>query len=167
MSLKRSFALVAGMALLGAVVHAETREEQIAKYQKTLQTSKNTQARVDAIHEIAKLGQLSAKLARPAVPDLMKVLNDKEAKVRAAAAHAIGQVDPEDKKEVVDALIKLVKEDKEDAVREGAAQGLGALGPDAKEAVPALREAAKKTTAKGAARVYQVAINDIIGKKKG
>ena len=96
---------------------------------------------------------------------LRKALKDKDVRVRGAAALALGQIDPEDKKAVVEDLIKLLKEDKDETVREGAASGLGALGSAAREAIPALRDARDKATGKRD-RIYTMAIQAIGGKKK-
>jgi HEAT repeat protein len=79
----------------------------------------------------------------PAVKDMMKALEDKDAGVRAAAAKAVGMIDP-DPKEGVPALVKLMKEDKQESVRLAAVQGLAAMGESARAAVKDLRELMQK-----------------------
>ena len=155
-----------GLALLASAARTEAApSDEAAKYHKQLQTSKDAKVRINALQELGRLGQLQAKLAAPAIPDIMKALKDGDPKVRSAAAITLGKIDPENKKEAVDALIGVLKNDKALAVREAAAQGLGQMGPDAREAVPALREAAKSAGKKDS-RIFQMAIREIQGKKK-
>src|SRR5262245_19798685 len=149
----------AGFAF-GRDARGETRS-----HLETFQTRKESKGRGEAVKEITELGQLSANFSKQAVPGLRKALKDKDVRVRAAAATAVGQIDPQDKKEVVDDLINLLKEDKDESVREGAASGLGALGPAAEDALPALREARDKATGKRD-RVYTAAMQAIGGRKK-
>jgi len=106
--------------------------------------SDDAKKRVEGLNGIAAIGKLKASLvADQAKPIMEMVKKDKDAKVRAAAAIAIGSIDPEGDM-VVDLLIEVLKEDADKDVRTGAAQGLGQLGPRAKKALPALKEAAAK-----------------------
>jgi len=157
-----SFVLLGGITLLAA----PTREEQDAiKYADTLKSSTNTKERVTALKELARLGRINVGLTKPAVPEIIKALEDKDPKVRAEAAHTIGAVDPVDKAVVVGKLVKMLKEEKDEAVREGVAMGLGAMGSSAKDGLGALRDAAKNAGKKDA-KTYQAAIMSITGKTK-
>jgi HEAT repeat protein len=125
--------------------------------------------RLKAAKDLGRLGWL----AREALPALVAALNDDDAKVREAAAQAIGQMGPESlptlagmlnhsdkyvRRHAVWALGKLgpiarsVLKDLCDSLRDadprtasGAAQALGQMGSDAAEAVPALAEAMRGT----------------------
>ncbi len=168
MSSKRIASLTLGFFLLGGItlLAAPTRQEaDAAKYSAMLKSTSKAGDKVSALTELGRLGQVSASLTKNAVPDIMKALDDKDAKVRAQAAHTIGLVDPENKSEVVSKLTKMLKEEKDEPVKEGAAMGLGAMGADAKDAVGALREAQAKAGKKGS-RAFQNAIMAITGKKK-
>ena len=157
------FALGAGISYLAA---APTREEaEVERYTKTLKTSKKTDERVTALKELGKYGAIQVSLVQPAIPEIVRALDDKEARVRAEAAHTIGKIDPENKKEIVEKLTRMLKEDKEESVRRGAAAGLAAMGGHSSSAVPALREAFQKAGKKDG-RPYQDAIMAITGKRK-
>jgi HEAT repeat protein len=80
-----------------------------------------------------------ARIGEPAVPALIETLNDRDPKVRAAAAMALARIGSQ-AKAAVPALIKALK-DKDPDVRREAARALGQMGPAAQEAVPALLEA--------------------------
>lgn len=166
MSSRRIISLSLGL-LLGCgitLLAAPTKEEQeVAKYAGTLKSG-SAKDKINALKELGKLGSISASLTKPVTSDIMKALDDKDAKVRAEAAHTIGKIDVENKKEVVDKLTKMLTDEKDDAVKHGAAMGLGAIGPDASSAVGALRDAQAKA-AKGD-QTYQLALQSITGKKK-
>ena len=168
MSRMRVLIALMSFGLLGiiSVVAAATKAEEVAKYLKEAQTSKDVKTRVRAINDVGELGALQAKLGEPAIPVFIKLLDDKDAKVRGAAAMNIGRLDLPDKKEVVEKLSKMLKDDASPQVREDVARGLAAIGPDAKDAAPALREALGKVKDKQDMRVYQDALMSIIGKKK-
>jgi HEAT repeat protein len=117
---------------------AETKEEQAKRYLADL-GSKDVKVRLTAMEELGKLGQIRASYGRPAIPMLLEGLKDKDARIRAAAALALGRVDPE-ADQAVEPLLALVKNDKEElAVRRSAILGLAAMGEKARGAVPALR----------------------------
>jgi len=167
MAMRRILSLTMGLFLMGGItlLAAPTKEEADAeKYTKMLKSSKDAKDRALAVKELGRLGRIATSLAKPAVPDIIKALDDSDAKVRAEAAHAIGMIDPEKKKEVVEKLIKILKDDKEETVKRSAAMGLGAMGADAKDSVSALRDAAAKAGKKDA-QAYQNAIMTITGKK--
>jgi HEAT repeat protein len=168
MSSRRIATITLGFFLFGSItlLAAPTREEDDAnRYTKMLKTSAKPADKINALKELARLGQISSSLTKTAQTDIIKALDDKDSKVRAEAAHTIGQIDPENKMEVVSKLIQMLKSEKDEPVREGAAMGLGAMGSDAKDAVSALREAKEKAGKKDG-RIYQTALQSIIGKKK-
>jgi len=76
---------------------------------------------------------------RAAVPALIKATADRDADVRAWAAHALAEMGP-DAVKAVPSLIKLLK-DPAEGPRNTSAIALGSIGPGASEAVPALTEA--------------------------
>lgn len=104
------------------------------------------------------LSLIGHQASRKVTPVLVKALReDKDAKVRASAAKAVGQVvakaverardnktddapriDP-----IRDALATALRTEKDEAVRQAAALALGNLGPDARGAVGALGQALK------------------------
>jgi HEAT repeat protein len=115
------------------------------------------------------MGQIQKSVVTPVVGDMMKAMEDKEALVRAAAAKAVGMIDP-DPKEAVPALVKLMNEDKQESVRLAAVQGLSAMGPSAKAATKDLRALMQKETVNKKksrlAREAQTALRSINPPKK-
>src|SRR5262245_20067940 len=79
--------------------------------------------RTQAAKALGRLGWL----AREAMPALMLVLNDEDAKVREAAAQAVGQMGPD----ALPALCALLTHS-DKYVRRQAVWGMGKLGPLAK-----------------------------------
>jgi HEAT repeat protein len=168
-------AAVVGLAagLFGAVVAdgvaAAGKKEEAQKYHEQLKTAKEAKKKVEALDELGKIGQVMKSLVTPAVPDIVKALEDKDAAVRAAAAENYGKCDP-DPKDAVPALTKLLKEDKSDDVKIGATKGLAAMGDAAKPAVKDLQEVAKAGRGKDGKRtkLSQAASNAVrsINKKK-
>jgi HEAT repeat protein len=138
--------LLAGLLALAVgpdAALAADKAKEAAKYAQQLKTSKDAKAKVAALNELGKLGQLMKSLTASAVPDMMAALKDKDATVRTAAARNLGMVDP-DPKEAVPALLKVVKDnDEEEGVRAAAIMGLGELGPNAKPALKELGDLAK------------------------
>lgn len=76
---------------------------------------------------------------RPAIPELMKAMQDQDKDVRAWAAHALAEIGP-DAKDTVPLLIKQLA-DPEEGPRNTSCMALGRIGPAAKDALPALRAA--------------------------
>ncbi len=145
---------------------APTKEEvEVSKYSNMLKVAKTPKDRITALKELGRLGAIQVSLVRPLMPEIVKCLDNSDAKVRAEAAITVGKCDPDKKEEIVKKLVKMLKDDKEEVVKHGAAEGLAAMGPDSKEAVPALREEMKKAGKKGG-RVYQNALMSITGRKK-
>jgi HEAT repeat protein len=104
--------------------------------------NKNPKVRAAAARDLGELGEVEVKPARPAIPLLLELLKkDKDPAVRRAAAEALGKIEPEEPKEVVDALVEALESKKEtSAVRQGAANG---LGDTARDALPVLRSVAE------------------------
>ena len=126
-------------------VASANHEEDAKRYTQELRKNKDAKAKVNALNELGKLASLQKSLVADALPDIYKALEDKDAKVRAAAAQCLGACDePADK--AIPALLKILKDDKEDAARIGATKGLASMGPGAKSALPTLRELAKDKT---------------------
>src|SRR5438128_187054 len=129
MSSRRIASLTCGLFLLGGItlLAAPTKEEaDAAKFAAQLKSSSKPADKVMALKELGRLGAISTGLTKDAVPDIIKALDDKDAKVRTQAAHTIGLIDPPNKSEIVAKLTKMLKEEKDEPVREGVAQGLGA-----------------------------------------
>ena len=76
---------------------------------------------------------------RAAMPALIEAMKDADHRVRAWAAHALGEIGP-DAERAVPALIKMLK-DPEEGPRNCSAIALGRIGPAARPAIPALQEA--------------------------
>jgi HEAT repeat protein len=168
MSTQRLASITLGLFLAGSMtlLAAPTKEEkEVEKYTKMLKNAKDAKDKVTALKELGRLGQIQVSLTKSVAPEIFKALDDKDSGVRAAAAHSIGKIDPEKKDEVVEKLIKMLKEEKVETVKTSVAEGLAAMGPDAKDALPALREAMTNAGKKGG-REYQMAIQSISGKKK-
>ncbi|QEL19029.1 HEAT repeat domain-containing protein [Limnoglobus roseus] len=156
---------VCGLIATESFVSAN-KAEDAKKYTEQLKTSKDPKKRAEALEELGKLGQIMKSLVEPALPEIAKSLDDKNADVRKAGALAYGRVDP-DPKDAVPALVNLLKNDKEEAVKIAAAQGLAAMGDKAKEAVSSLREVQKSEDKKSKlAKAAGEAMKSINGKKK-
>ena len=154
------------LAAAGDLAAADTAEEA-QKYTRDLKTSKDGKVRATALTELGKLGQIQKSLVADAAPLVVQALDDKDARVRAAAARAYGMIDP-DPKEAVPALLKLAKSDKAEDVKVAAVQGLGTMGTAAQPANKDLREIAKTYKEKKSklGRAAQVALRSINPKKE-
>jgi hypothetical protein len=165
--LKTSLALFVSSALLApSLTFADSREEKVAKYIKEIESG-NAKARADAAKEIGNIAAIKVSYAKPAIEPMLKLLKDKEANVRAAAAEALGKLD--EPKKTVKPLIDLVKDDKEQQVKVAAAVGLGLIGEPAKDAVKVLRDtaqAARQDKNMRLAQACQQAIQNINGARK-
>ncbi len=136
-------ALTAGLICLAGAddLFAADKEKEAQMYAQDLK-SKDAKKKIAALQELGKLGQLMKPLVAPAVPDMMKLLNDKDPAIRAAAADAVGMIDP-DPKEAVPALLNLTKKEQPENVRMAALRGLAKMGPTAKDANSELRNIMK------------------------
>ena len=126
---------------------AGEREDDAKKYTEQLRKGKDAASKVKALQELGTLAQIKKSLIAPALPDVNKAVEDKDAGVRAAAAETLGKAD-EPYEKVGDILVKLIKEDKDEAVKIGALKGLTAMRNAAKDALPAIREVAKNADKK-------------------
>lgn len=135
--------------------------EDAKKYATDLKKGKDAKTKVAALNELGKLAAIQKKLVADALPDIYKLLEDKDSSIRAAAAQCLGACDePADK--ALPLLIKMLKDDKEDEAKIGATRGLASMGSAAKSALPTLREYAKDKNNKklsAAAQKAQKAIN--------
>jgi HEAT repeat protein len=144
LSLTGAAALAAGLfgLFVPDALEAAGKQEEAKKYTEQLKTTKDAKKKIEALDELGKLGQIMVSLTQPALPDIMKSLEDKDATVRKAAAECLGKCEP-DPKDAVPALTKLLKEDKSDDVKIAAARGLMYMGEAAKEANDDLKSVAK------------------------
>lgn len=160
-------ALILGTLIIAVpAVWADSREEKVAKYIKEMEGG-NAKARADAAKEIGNIAAIKVSYAKPAIEPMLKLLKDKEANVRAAAAEALGKVD--EPKKTVKPLTELLKDDKEQQVKVSAAVGLGLIGEPAKDAVKVLRDtaqAARQDKNMRLAQACQQAIQNINGARK-
>lgn len=152
--------------LIPSLAIADTREEKVAKLIKDME-SNDAKTRADAAKEVGNIAAIKVSYAKPAVEPMLKLLKDKDAAVRAAAAESLGKCD--EPKQTVKLLMELVKDDKSDSVRVSAATGLGLIGEPAKEAVKTLRETAQAARSDKNMRLAQAcqrAIENINGARK-
>ena len=161
------FLLIAGFVGFGApFIVAASKESDAKKATEDLKKSKDVKVKIAALEKLGELGQIQYSYAQPAIPDMLKALEDKDAGVRAAAAKAVGQASSEDP-DTVPALVKLLKGDKEESVKIAAAEGLGLLGAKAKDSVNDLRAAAKDADKKSKlAKAITTSLKSINGSKK-
>jgi len=107
------------------------------------ETVKNGQkkARIAAIQTLGDIAQSPAAahrdLAKPAVPELIEALRDKDDDVRIWAAIALGQIGP-DAVNAVQPLLSLLRTEENPQAICGAIQSLGEIGPGAESALPVL-----------------------------
>jgi HEAT repeat protein len=145
--MKKLIALAAcGLLLTAPAARAESRADEAARYTEQLKKAKDAKSKITAIEEIGKLGLVNKKYAKDAVPYIMEACKDRDTKVRATAAQALGEAYSGDEDEKVVTLLTdmLKKEKEEDTVKMAAARGLAAMGPRAAAALPTLREIMQK-----------------------
>lgn len=119
------------------------RREDVPKYLKSLQSSQSANDRAVAASMLGKRGAINVKDVEDAIEPLKTTLEkDVDAKVRTAAATAIGSIAPKPK-ETVPLLIEVLKKDKSADVKFAVVETLGRYGEDAKPALPAIRDWAK------------------------
>jgi hypothetical protein len=98
-------------------------------------------ARVAAIQTLGNLALAPAAahrdMAKPAIPELVEALHDKDDEIRMWAAITLGQIGP-DAVRAVEPLVSLLQVEKNPQVILGAVQALGEIGPGARPALPAL-----------------------------
>ncbi|MSQ95124.1 MAG: HEAT repeat domain-containing protein [Gemmataceae bacterium] len=148
------------------------KKEDVPKYLKQLQSANSAADRAKAAEMLGKRGGINQKDVEDAVEPLKTiVVKDKDAKVRAAAARALGDI-RSDAEGTVPILIDRLKTDDKMDVKMAIVIALGQFGPDAKAAVPSLREMQKKLDAKKMAKDFGTIQNSIQAitmqkKKKG
>lgn len=170
MQLVRFANALAAVALVNGVLFlcvaqeglAADKEQDAKKYAADLKSGKDAKTKTTALNELGKLGQIQKSLVDPAMPDILKALEDKDAGVRAAAAECLGKSDPDPDK-AVPALVKMLNEDKDDTAKIGAAKGLAAMGTGAKSAAKDLqkvfKDADKKSTLGKQAKIAFQSVN--------
>ncbi len=136
-----SFVLAAGVGV--------PKREDVPKYLKQLQTAQSAAERAKAAEMLGKRGGINANDVEVAIEPLKKSLQkDIDAKVRAAAARALGDIHPEDATGTVKILIDRLKNDTSMDVKLATVVALGQFGSESKAALPDLRELGKKFDAK-------------------
>lgn len=120
------------------------KREDVPKYMAQLKST-NAADRAKAAEMLGKRGGISSSDVEDAVEPLKKLFDkDKEAKVRSAAARALGAIQA-DAEGTVPLLIEHLKsESEEKEVKMSVVVALGQYGPDAKDALPPLRDYLKK-----------------------
>ncbi len=144
------------------------KKEDVPKYLKQLKTSPVAADRARAAEMLGKRGGINANDVEAAIEPLKKSLEkDIDAKVRAAAALALGNIHS-DAEGIVPILIDRLKNDSAMNVKMATVVALGQYGPSAKDAVPPLRELLKKFDAKKSkeGQTIQNSLGAITGKKK-
>ena len=150
--------LLTGNAVSENLSASETNPEEIASLIEKLKT--NDERELDAaIKKLGKIGepaipalmkalqdknllvrrsaaQVLAKIGLPAIPDLAKALNNPDADVRSRAAYALGGIGAE-AKTALPQLVPLLQDSNAD-VRSSVAYALGGIGAEAKTALPQL-----------------------------
>src|SRR5688572_29316722 len=120
------------------------KREDVPKYLKQLQTSQKAEERAKAAEMLGKRGGINVDDVQSAIEPLKKTLQkDIDAKVRAAAARALGDIHPDGEK-TVPLLIDRLKNDTSMDVKIASVVALGQYGGAAKAALPDLRELLKK-----------------------
>ncbi len=124
------------------------KKEDVPKYLTQLKTSQNAADRAKAAEMLGKRGGINAKDVEEAVEPLrVSLQKDIDARVRAAAAGALGDIHAE-ADTTVPILIDRMKNDAKMDVKMAIVVALGQYGPDAKDAVGPLKDLLKKFDAK-------------------
>lgn len=123
-------------------IAAASKAEEAKRYAQLLKTTKDPKIKVTALKELGDAAMIDKELVVNSIPDIAAALKDGDANVRGAAAHAYGQAARAagDKKAVVSALVKILKEDGSEAAKYGAIQGLASMRDGARDAVGDLRK---------------------------
>jgi HEAT repeat protein len=124
------------------------KKEDVPKYLKQLQSSTSAAERAKAAEMLGKRGGINVADVDDAIDPLKKAFEkDKDAKVRAASARALGDIRP-DPETTVPLLIDRLKNDTVMDVKMATVVALGQYGADAKDAIQPLRDLLKKFDAK-------------------
>src|SRR5262249_40488769 len=144
-AMKKLFALGFFALLAGTVSLAfASKQDEANRAIQVLKSSKDVTAKIQAAIDIGNIGQIKKSYAEPAIPYLLDGCKSKDAKFRAAAAEALGKIDPPEDSKAIDLLTELAKNDSNTDVKVAAIRGLAAMGPAAKSAWPTLRPIARK-----------------------
>jgi HEAT repeat protein len=136
----------AGFLVAGGV--GAPKKEDVPKYLKQL-SSTNAADRAKAAEMLGKRGGIAAGDVDDAIEPLKKMLDkDKDAKARAAAARALGDIQADAAGAVPIMIDRLKAESEEKSVKMAVVIALGQYGPDAKDALPPLRDYLKTFDAK-------------------
>lgn len=153
--------LVCSMSLVFAGGFGIPKKEDVPKYLKQLQSSNSAADRATAAQMLGKRGGINQKDVEDAVEPLKKSMQkDVDAKVRAAAARALGDI-RFNAEGTVPVLIDRLKTDDKMDVKLAIVVALGQFGPDARDALPTLRELQKKFDAKKMAKDFGTIQNSI------
>jgi HEAT repeat protein len=113
----------------------------------------------------ANLGNIDER-GRPALPELLRVVREeKDSKVRAAAAFAVYKISAEVRRhrahatEIYDTVVAAL-EDPDALTRMNAALALGTLEGDARAAIPSLEKAIRKSENKGKVLTFPLTIRE-------
>ena len=118
------------------------------------------EVRLDAIHALTELVELDPLSSRNIEADLSQSLKDPSPRVRAIAAHTLGQMGAQAEVAIPE-LMQALK-DPDPLVRGSAAKALGAIGEPARGAIPRLQELLEDSSqdARGGAAVGLAALGD-------
>lgn len=163
------FLVTVGVSLAGGL--GAPKKEDMPKYLKQLLSSQVASERAKAAEMLGRRGSINSGDVEDAVEPLRKSLQkDIDAKVRTAAAYALGNIRLEADK-TVPVLIDKLKTDTSADVKLATVVALGQYGPDAKEALQPIREYGKKFDPKkskeGQAAITAVGQITMKPKKKG
>lgn len=140
------------------------KKEEIPKAIDTLKKGSSA-ARADAAEKLGHRGAVRVTDVKDALEPLRyAVKSDPDAKVRSAAAAALGRIGSEPE-ETVPVLMNALS-DKATAVKMAAITALGQMGPEARAAAPELRKIAGNKKDKGLSKAAGMALKSIGGKTK-
>jgi HEAT repeat protein len=105
-------------------------------------SDQNARVRLASLDVLETMGAEAA----PAIPAMVRSLEDSDLFVRWAAARTLGGLAPRQAESVVPALARLLRPEEDLNVRQAVETALGKFGPDAAEAVPALTRALGRGT---------------------
>jgi HEAT repeat protein len=124
------------------------RANLIEGWIETVKSDKDAKQRAAAAGELAKVAQLKAEQAQPAIPVLLGAVRDEDVEVRKAALNALtlAKAQPQDMMPALISSLKNIKEDK--ALRLTVIGLLGSYGPNARDALPFLEFMHQRETKK-------------------
>jgi HEAT repeat protein len=139
------------------------KKEDIPKAVAKLQSG-TPQEKVDAAEALGRRGAVRATDVKDAVDPLKDMLvKDKDAKVRAAAAKALGNIAPEPK-ETVQLLLKALQTDKDTDVKVAAMRAISQMPSAAGPAIPEIQKYAKDKTQRQLFQAARLALKQLRAK---